>query len=108
MAPGRVRCLNSTDKEEKKEGERRRFKTVWLQLFMFKQLYVILELQITFPLLSYRRITLTSHDSSVDTWIICADRREDRAASLHKWWGIIVARDHTEGNALSWVQTMEG
>lgn len=108
MTPGKVRCLNSTEKEEKKEGERRKFKTVWLQLFMFKQLHAILELQIIFLLFNCRRITLTSHDSCVDTWIIRADRREDRAASQHKWWGISVARDHTEGTTLSWVRAMKG
>lgn len=73
--------MSKHHKEGKEEGERRRSQMVCEWLIMFKQLYAILRLPDNLPLLNCEGITLTMHDSSVDTWIICADRREGGPAS---------------------------
>lgn len=71
-----------------------------------------LSFQIIFPSLSCWRITLTIPDSSVDTWLIGADRREDRKASWHKQQGKNVAWDHTKlgwnNGGVGWPQPAQG
>ena len=80
MAPGRDE-VSKLPKEGKEEGERRLSQTVRVWLVMFKQLHAIFRLPDNLLLLNCEGITLTGHDSSVDTRIICADRREGRPAS---------------------------